>query len=60
MVRFLVVLLLFQCYECSLEQAWQSSGSSNEGLVNNLFRNALIESERVKEAMLKASLVPYR
>jgi protein-L-isoaspartate(D-aspartate) O-methyltransferase len=33
--------------------AWRSSGSSNEALINNLARNGLIESDRVKEAMLK-------
>ncbi|KAF2033310.1 protein-L-isoaspartate O-methyltransferas-like protein [Setomelanomma holmii] len=42
--------------------AWRSSGSSNESLINNLARNGLIESNRVKEAMLKvdrAHFAPY-
>ncbi|KAI9884277.1 MAG: hypothetical protein M1823_003932 [Watsoniomyces obsoletus] len=32
--------------------AWRSSGSSNAGLINNLARNGLIKSDRVKAAML--------
>ena len=32
--------------------AWRSSGTSNEGLIENLSRNGLIHSSRVKEAML--------
>ncbi|KAF2685783.1 protein-L-isoaspartate O-methyltransferas-like protein [Lentithecium fluviatile CBS 122367] len=39
--------------------AWRSSGSSNEGLVNNLARNGLIESDRVKDAMLKVDRAHY-
>lgn len=39
--------------------AWRSSGSSNEDLVNNLFHNGLIESGRVKEAMLKVDRMHY-
>ena len=38
--------------------AWRSSGTSNEGLITNLSRNGLIESARVKEAMLKARPTP--
>lgn len=37
----------------SHSMAWRSSGSSNEALITNLERNGLIESDRVKEAMLK-------
>jgi hypothetical protein len=33
--------------------AWRSSGSSNEALINNLKQNGLIESDRVKEAMMR-------
>ncbi|KAL5116785.1 hypothetical protein ACEQ8H_005266 [Pleosporales sp. CAS-2024a] len=33
--------------------AWRSSGSTNEALINKLEQNGLIESKRVKEAMLK-------
>lgn len=33
--------------------AWRSSGPSNEALITNLGRNGLIQSARVKEAMLK-------
>ena len=32
--------------------AWRSSGPSNEALIENLSRNGLITSERVKNAML--------
>ncbi|KAF2252666.1 protein-L-isoaspartate O-methyltransferas-like protein [Trematosphaeria pertusa] len=39
--------------------AWRSSGSTNEGLVANLARNGLIESDRVKEAMLKVDRAHY-
>lgn len=42
--------------------AWRSSGSSNATLVENLARNGLIKSDRVKAAMLKvlslAALLP--
>ncbi|KAL1303179.1 hypothetical protein AAFC00_006605 [Neodothiora populina] len=31
--------------------AWRSTGKSNDELIENLFRNGLITSERVKEAM---------
>lgn len=33
--------------------AWRSSGTSNEDLVNQLWKNGLITDERVKEAFLK-------
>ncbi|KAF2827367.1 protein-L-isoaspartate O-methyltransferase [Ophiobolus disseminans] len=33
--------------------AWRSSGSSNAALINNLKQNGLIESGRVKDAMMK-------
>jgi protein-L-isoaspartate(D-aspartate) O-methyltransferase len=33
--------------------AWRSSGASNEALINNLKANGLIESDRVREAMMK-------
>ena len=33
--------------------AWRSSGGTNEELVNNLHRNGVIESERVRKAMLR-------
>ncbi|KAH7094974.1 protein-L-isoaspartate O-methyltransferas-like protein [Paraphoma chrysanthemicola] len=39
--------------------AWRSSGSSNESLITNLTRNGLIESERVKDAMLKVDRAHY-
>ncbi|WPG98828.1 protein-L-isoaspartate O-methyltransferase-like protein [Acrodontium crateriforme] len=39
--------------------AWRSSGSTNEALVENLFRNHLITSARVKEAMLKVDRAHY-
>lgn len=39
--------------------AWRSSGTSNEGLIANLARNGLIESERVKEAMMKVLLAVH-
>jgi protein-L-isoaspartate(D-aspartate) O-methyltransferase len=33
--------------------AWRSSGSSNESLIDNLEKNGLIETRRVKDAMLQ-------
>jgi protein-L-isoaspartate(D-aspartate) O-methyltransferase len=33
--------------------AWRSGGSTNAELINNLFKNGLITTSRVKEAMLK-------
>lgn len=33
--------------------AWRSHGTNNDSLVNNLKKNGLIESDRVKEAMMK-------
>jgi protein-L-isoaspartate(D-aspartate) O-methyltransferase len=33
--------------------AWRSSGATNEQLIENMAANGCIESERVKEAMLK-------
>lgn len=40
--------------------AWRSSGATNEALIANLARNGLIESDRVKEAMLKVCPWPLR
>ncbi len=40
----------------TITMAWRSSGSSNQGLVTNLAQNGLIESDRVREAMLKVHL----
>lgn len=37
--------------------AWRSSGNTNAELVENLYKNGLITSERVKVAMLGVSLV---
>lgn len=39
--------------------AWRSSGSSNATLVENLARNGLIKSDRVKAAMLKVDRAHY-
>ncbi|KAI9738340.1 MAG: hypothetical protein M1834_008838 [Cirrosporium novae-zelandiae] len=42
--------------------AWRSSGSSNEGLINNLFTNDIITTNRVKQAMLsvdRGNYAPY-
>ncbi|KAJ4365623.1 hypothetical protein N0V83_008243 [Neocucurbitaria cava] len=39
--------------------AWRSSGASNEALIANLAKNGLIESDRVKEAMLKVDRAHY-
>lgn len=36
----------------SFSMAWRSSGATNEALIENLARNGLISSERVKKAML--------
>jgi protein-L-isoaspartate(D-aspartate) O-methyltransferase len=39
--------------------AWRSSGTTNESLIANLERNKLIETDRVKQAMLKVSTIKY-
>lgn len=39
--------------------AWRSSGQTNEELVNNLFRNGVLTTERVRDAMLKVSQRPH-
>jgi len=39
--------------------AWRSSGSSNDGLITNLRRNGLIESDRVEQAMRKVERAHY-
>jgi len=39
--------------------AWRSSGSSNEALIENLSRNGLITSERVKRAMLSVQTMTH-
>lgn len=36
----------------SMSMAWRSSGASNEALIENLAKNGLIHSPRVKQAML--------
>jgi hypothetical protein len=33
--------------------AWRSSGPSNKALIDNLEQNGLIETQRVKDAMLQ-------
>jgi hypothetical protein len=33
--------------------AWRSSGATNKALIDNLERNGLIKSQRVKDAMLQ-------
>lgn len=38
--------------------AWRSSGSSNAALINNLAANGLINSDRVKNAMLNVRYRP--
>lgn len=38
--------------------AWRSHGTSNETLVQELWRNGLIKTERVRDAFLKACLRP--
>jgi len=39
--------------------AWRSSGTTNESLINNLAKNNLIKSDRVKDAMLKVDRAHY-
>ena len=39
------------------KMAWRSSGSSNAALIANLATNGLIKNDRVKEAMLKVSMI---
>jgi protein-L-isoaspartate(D-aspartate) O-methyltransferase len=40
--------------------AWRSSGTTNESLIANLERNKLIESDRVKQAMLEVSTMQHQ
>lgn len=37
----------------SINMAWRCTGSSNEGLIHNMWRSGLITDTRVKEAFLK-------
>ncbi|KAF1938067.1 protein-L-isoaspartate O-methyltransferase [Clathrospora elynae] len=39
--------------------AWRSSGATNEALIANLERNKLIQSERIRDAMLKVDRAHY-
>ncbi|GAB7352093.1 hypothetical protein MBLNU459_g2593t1 [Dothideomycetes sp. NU459] len=39
--------------------AWRCSGSTNEELIQNMYRNGLIKSDRVKEAMLGVDRAHY-
>ncbi len=43
-----------------IKMAWRSSGSSNVGLVENLARNGLIKSQRVKAAMLAVRTIAHQ
>jgi hypothetical protein len=43
----------------AFSMAWRSSGTTNESLIANLERNKLIETDRVKQAMLKVSTIKY-
>jgi protein-L-isoaspartate(D-aspartate) O-methyltransferase len=36
--------------------AWRSHGSTNEEMVDALFRNGIIKSDRVKQAMKSVSI----
>lgn len=40
--------------------AWYCSGSSNTELIENLFKAGLIKNERVKDAMLRVSILFHR
>lgn len=40
-------------YSRTFTMAWRSSGSSNQSLIENLEKNGLIETKRVKDAMLQ-------
>lgn len=59
-VTFIITLCLYSLFRTigggarrrGSTMAWRSSGSSNAGLINNLATNGLINSERVKKAML--------
>lgn len=37
--------------------AWRCGGETNTELVENLFRNKIVQTTRVKEAMLKVNLL---
>ncbi|QDS71447.1 hypothetical protein FKW77_003697 [Venturia effusa] len=39
--------------------AWRSSGATNKDLINNLFKNGLIKSPRIKDAMLAVDRAHY-
>lgn len=42
----------------STTMAWHSSGATNEEMIDNLFKNGLITSSRVRDAMMKVRLLP--
>lgn len=44
----------------AMSMAWYCSGSSNTELIENLFKAGLIKNERVKDAMLRVSILFHR
>jgi len=42
----------------NLNMAWRCSGNTNIELIDNLFKNDLIKSIRVRDAMMKVHIVP--
>lgn len=43
----------------NISMAWRSSGATNEALIENMSRNGLITSDRVKKAMLGVRVFPF-
>lgn len=43
----------------SIKMAWRSHGTDNKSLVENLYKNGIIKSNKVKEAMLQTDRAFY-
>ena len=42
-----------------ITMAWRSHGTDNKSLVENLYKNGIVKSNKVKEAMLKTDRAYY-
>ena len=52
-------LIKFLRNKNSIKMAWRSHGTDNKSLVENLYKNEIIKSNIVKEAMLQTDRAYY-
>jgi hypothetical protein len=45
--------------EFNKHMAWRSSGSTHQELIENLYKNGLINDKRIKDAMLKVDRADF-